>query len=107
MRKLKYAQWFDDDDLEEYNHLELPHGSKADYIRLHRLNTNPRVISLKCPHCDIFVQGLPLPNDSNSKYDRVAFMCYNYPRCPYPLNRRDYRKRFIWNNVVYVGPMTL
>ena len=93
---------FDDiyyNNYEEMN-VELDHYDTNYLIRIDHLNLINGFNKLKCPFCQIKLQCIPI--DTN----KISFICFNYPRCKYPINYTTnvYNEKFIWDNIVYIGP---
>ena len=65
-------------------------------VRLIRLNLFTNLNTL-CPHCDTIVQVIPI------RCTVVGLVCYNFPRCNFPLNTPNVND-FIVENVEYCGP---
>jgi len=85
-RAVKF-NWFDVDD----------HEVGEEYVALHRINLNSSIISLECPHCELCLQCIPFC-DGN-----IALICFNFPRCQWPLTLSEYQSKYIWKNVLFVG----
>ena len=96
-------QWMFE-DLQDYIDVPLPGGNTNEYHRLSTLNLKESLISIVCPHCKILLQCITTRATDKDGYDRVGMVCYNYPRCTFPLDSADYRNKYVWNKVVYIGP---
>eukprot|EP01083_Nonionella_stella_P068106 180600_1 len=69
--------------------------SSSSVVLLHHVKR----VGLICPRCLCFVQSI------SQSEDCIALICYNYPKCQYPLDTEDYQSKYVWHKVEYVGPL--